>query len=98
MSNTKEIPVHSSKVIVELSKGPSSFNQLQLKYALSPSTLVRDLRFLRAAGFIEVVIIRSETRDGMRKAYALTGLGKKAVPLFKRLEETEKEIFGMGKK
>jgi len=27
----------------------------------------------------------------------MMGPSKKAVPLFKRLEETEKEIFGMGK-
>jgi len=93
MSNTREIPVHSSKVIIGLSKGPSSFNQLQLKYALSPSTLVRILRFLRSSGFVQVVIIPSLTRNGMRKAYSITGLGKKAVPLFKRLEETEKEIL-----
>jgi len=29
----------------------------------------------------------------MRKAYSITELGKKAVPLFKRLEDTEKEIL-----
>jgi DNA-binding HxlR family transcriptional regulator len=93
MTNNKEIPVHTSKVIVELSKKPNSFNQLQNKYVLSPSTLSRILKFLRSRGCIEVVIIRSETRDGMRKAYNITTKGKKMVPLFKRLEDTEGEIL-----
>jgi len=53
------------------------------------------LRFLRSNGCIEIVIIRSETRDGMRKAYELTGKGKKMVPLFARLKETEKDILEM---
>jgi len=48
---------------------------------------------LEAPGFIEVVILPSETREGMMKAYQITGKGKKVVSLFKRLEETEKEIL-----
>jgi len=93
MSNTREIPVHTSKVIVELTKKPNSFNQLQNKYSLSPSTLSRILKFLRSTGCIEVVIIKSDTRDGMKKAYNLTGKGKKVVGLFKRLDDTEREIL-----
>jgi len=89
MTNTREIPVHTSKVIIELSKKPNSFNQLQNKHTLSPSTLSRILKFLRSNGCIEVVIIKSDTRDGMKKAYNVTGMGKKVVPLFKRLEDTE---------
>jgi len=56
------------------------------------------LSSLETPGFIEVVILKHDTRDGMRKAYSITGAGKKVVPLFKRLEETESEIFGMVKK
>ena len=93
MSNTREIPVHTSKVIVEISMKPMSFNPLQFKFALSPSTLSRILKFLKSAGFVEVVILPSETREGMMKAYQITGKGKKVVSLFKRLEETEKEIL-----
>jgi len=89
--------VHTSTVILEISKTPNSFNQIQNKYALSPSTLSRILQFLRSNGCIEVVIIRSETRDGMRKAYSITAKGKGVVPLFRRLEETEKEILEMAK-
>lgn len=93
MTNNREMPVHTSNVIVVLSKKPYSFNQLQNKFALSPSTLSRILRFLRSSGCIEVVIIRSDTRDGMKKAYTITEKGKKVVPLFKRLEETERDIL-----
>ena len=93
MSNTREIPVHTAKVIIEISKKPMSFNPLQNKFSLSPSTLSRILIFLRRTGFIEVVIIRSETRDGMRKAYQITGKGKKMIPIFKRYEDTANEIM-----
>jgi len=93
MSNTREIPVHTSKVIVEISKKPMSFNPLQFKFSLSPSTLSRILKFLRSAGFIEVVILKSVTREGIMKAYQITGKGKKVVSLFKRYEETEREIL-----
>ena len=48
-------------------------------------------QFLESPGFIEVVILKSETREGMKKAYNITGQGKKAVPLFKSLEEIERE-------
>jgi len=50
-------------------------------------------QFLETPGFIEVVILKSETREGMMKAYSITGAGKKVVPLFKRLKELEKEIL-----
>ena len=67
-----------------------------------PRASVREHPFplssLESPGFVEVVILKHDKREGMRKAYTITGLGKKALPLFKMREETENEIFGMGKK
>jgi len=79
--------------MLEIAKRPCSFGQLQDWHKLSPSTLSRILKFLRSSGFIEVVIIKHDKRDGMRKAYTVTVNGKKMVPLFKTLDDTEREIL-----
>jgi len=97
MTRHPDIPVHTSDVICDLAKAPNSFNYLQHTYKLSPSTLSRILKFLRKAKFIEVVILPSLTREGMRKAYDLTAKGKKVVPMFARLKDTEKKILEMVK-
>jgi len=97
MTRRVEIPVHTSDVIVELAKAPNSFNHLQNTFALSPSTLSRILKFLRRAKFIEVVIIPSITRDGMRKAYQLTTKGKKIIPYFMKMRDTERKILARAK-
>jgi len=98
MSNTKEIPIHTVKIFLDISRKPNSFTSLHNAYAISPSTLSIILRFLKKAGFIKVVIIRSEVRDGMRRAYELTEKGRKALPLFKEHAEAEDKIFEMARK
>ena len=97
MTRRAEIPVHTSDVIIELAKAPSSFNHLQNTLALSPSTLSRILKFLRKAKVIAIVIIPSITRDGKMKAYDLTAKGKKIIPYFTKLRDTQRKILAVAK-
>ena len=110
MSRCPDIPIHTEKVMLSLSRDPASFNNLQAALGLSPSTLSRILRFLRTGGLIEVSIHnrRAEPagqgkdvdgRSGPRKLYMLTKRGKRSAPYFKRMDSDKRQILKlMGKR
>ena len=93
MTRYGELPVHSSDVFLEIAKGPASYSSLQSALSLSPTTLLRILKFLKKRKFIKVVDIRFKTYHGIRKTYHLTDRGKKVLPLFKKLAKAEGKIF-----
>ena len=60
---------------------------------MSPSTVSNILHFLQSYDLIEFFYVRSETQDRTNKVYRLTPKGIEMAPLWKTLEETEREIM-----
>jgi len=77
-----------------LSRKVRSFNELQNDLQISPSTLSRILKYLRAKGSIEVKIVHDDIL-GIRKVYSLTKKGKKVLPLFKKLDNAKAEVLDL---
>jgi DNA-binding HxlR family transcriptional regulator len=92
MSRSLEIPVRTSTVVLALSRKACSFNELRLELRVPPSTLTRILNYLRTRGCIEVKILQDEN-TGLRKVFFLTKKGKKILPLFKKLDDSEAEVL-----